>query len=770
METETQGGSYNKSSDNNNSNNKQSTTERMKCMYALLAVVCALLLGVTAVTIWLGVSVVGEAATNDANDGSGLTTSTECTTPTCKQLAVDIANSRNTSVDPCDDFFHYACDNWNAEHSWNLFDHLDYNPFSTMDVDEYQVFLDALFYDNADMMQFTSVQKAAAYLQTCYQSAVTSETLSDPNTISFFQSMMDDLVFTDVNSTTWDQATIDGFQSGIARLVQIKQLKLFDLQISGSYPVRPLFQQVVEFWQAYSPTNLRTTYEPLFESLFGLTTGEADAALTAVITFMDAVQAITTPVPANYQIPTSDWSTFTNLFVNGAALNYSRLVFDVYEIDEHCAAIMSMSNNNNNSCKYATPNMTYIASDGPTFFSALSALVDATAPFTMQVYLAIEILTYYLGFPTTLVQNRLQSRTQFCYFKTVSRFPFVFNFILSQKMYSDSKQAAAQVFTESMKAAVRQSIADSLWVSTASKSAALTKIDAMQLYVGSPPNIQNGSKVDAYYEAMQQSLSLPWTTNTLNANDFTLEETVSAFYGRVSLIGTTWPGLLSYSNVYGQWLTGVNAFYYMKANWFIIPIPITQQPFFDVDYPAAINFGGLGSVCGHEMNHGFDTDGTKHDSTGAVVASGSIFSSETQASYQSRMQCFIDQYSGIIVGTDSSGNPMYNNGARTLDENVADNAGTTASWHAWKSYTSTHGSDKQLTGLDLTPAQLFWFGWARAWCDTYRPDLFNPALQLSHSPNYARVIGTLQNNAEFAKAYNCPANSRMVSTNPCVLW
>ena len=49
------------------------------------------------------------------------------------------------------------------------------------------------------------------------------------------------------------------------------------------------------------------------------------------------------------------------------------------------------------------------------------------------------------------------------------------------------------------------------------------------------------------------------------------------------------------------------------------PAGILQPPFYDFSKDAAVNFGGIGVVIGHEMTHGFDDQGSKYDGHGNVV-------------------------------------------------------------------------------------------------------------------------------------------------------
>lgn len=111
------------------------------------------------------------------------------------------------------------------------------------------------------------------------------------------------------------------------------------------------------------------------------------------------------------------------------------------------------------------------------------------------------------------------------------------------------------------------------------------------------------------------------------------------------------------------------------------------------------------------------------------------------------------------------------NGINTLGENIADNGGIGQAYRAYQNYVKKNGEEKLLPGLDLNHKQLFFLNFAQVWCGTYRPEYAVNSIKTDvHSPGNFRIIGTLQNSAEFADAFHCRKNSYMNPEKKCRVW
>jgi len=208
----------------------------------------------------------------------------------------------------------------------------------------------------------------------------------------------------------------------------------------------------------------------------------------------------------------------------------------------------------------------------------------------------------------------------------------------------------------------------------------------------------------------------------------------------------------------------VNAYYQAAENDINFPAGILQPPFFDKDQDDAVNFGGIGVVIGHELTHGFDDQGSKFD------ADGNFKNWWTQADrqeFEKRTGCLADEYSSFVAVDD-----LHVNGRLTLGENTADNGGIRIALRALHNAMLADAKNpaKQTKG-GFTPEQRFFIGFAQVWCSNRTPEAARLQVKTdSHSPGEFRVKGTLQNNEDFAKAFNCKAGQKMVSANACHIW
>ena len=204
----------------------------------------------------------------------------------------------------------------------------------------------------------------------------------------------------------------------------------------------------------------------------------------------------------------------------------------------------------------------------------------------------------------------------------------------------------------------------------------------------------------------------------------------------------------------------VNAYYYPPENTINFPAGVLQPPFFNQKMDAAVNYGAIGSVMGHELTHGFDDQGRQYDAQGNLR---NWWTPQDAAEFEKRAECFIKEYSAYAPVDD-----VHLNGKLTLGENTADNGGVRLAFMALMK--SLEGKPQpKIDGF--TPQQRFFLAWGQAWCENARPERMRLLAQTDpHSPARDRVNGVLGNMPEFRDAFACHAGQPMIHAPACRVW
>ncbi len=204
----------------------------------------------------------------------------------------------------------------------------------------------------------------------------------------------------------------------------------------------------------------------------------------------------------------------------------------------------------------------------------------------------------------------------------------------------------------------------------------------------------------------------------------------------------------------------VNAGYDPMVNQVIFPAGILQPPFFDRKMDDAVNYGAIGSAIGHELTHGFDDSGRQFGATGNVE---DWWTEKDGEAFEERAACFERQYSGYTAVDD-----VKLNGKLTLGENVADNGGLRIVLMALEDTLS----GREVGKVDgFTPQQRLFLANAQVWCRNQTDEVARMLATVDpHSPGRWRVNGVVVNMPEFAEAFSCKADSAMVSAAPCRVW
>jgi putative endopeptidase len=300
---------------------------------------------------------------------------------------------------------------------------------------------------------------------------------------------------------------------------------------------------------------------------------------------------------------------------------------------------------------------------------------------------------------------------------------------------------------EQLVAALRKALASDIqalpWMSDDTKKQAEAKLDAFRQKIGYPDKWRDYSKFEVtrtnFVEDLDHSAAFEF--------DFELNKV----------------GKPVDEKEWGMSPPTVNAYYNPPQNDINFPAGILQPPFYDFSKDPAVNFGGIGVVIGHEMTHGFDDQGSKYDGQGNVK---NWWTDADNAEFKKRTDCEVKEYGGFepVPG-------VKLNGTLTLGENTADNGGIRIAWQALLTTLAQQGKsiDEKIDGY--TEAQRYFISFAQVWCENRTEQVSRVAAKTDpHSPGMFRANGTVRNFDEFGKAFGCHVGQPMMPEDACRVW
>jgi len=196
----------------------------------------------------------------------------------------------------------------------------------------------------------------------------------------------------------------------------------------------------------------------------------------------------------------------------------------------------------------------------------------------------------------------------------------------------------------------------------------------------------------------------------------------------------------------------VNAYYNPTYNEIVFPAAILQPPFFDFRADAAINYGAIGGIIGHEISHGFDDSGADYDAEGNLV---NWWSEDDLTEFNNLGEKLADQYSTLEVLP-----KVFINGKFTLGENIGDLGGINASFDALELHFKKHGKPDPIDGFSAE--ERFFLSWGTVWRTKTRDEaLKNQVRTDPHSPGIQRAMQPLKNMDAFYATFNVKEGDSM---------
>ena len=389
----------------------------------------------------------------------------------------------------------------------------------------------------------------------------------------------------------------------------------------------------------------------------------------------------------------------------------------------------------------------------PDFFKGMSMLIDTTSMEDIRTYITWNVLHEAAPMlPRAFVnenfafygkaltgQKELRPRWKRCVAYTDEALGEALGIAYVDKTFGPEGKARTLAMVKEIEQALERDLLELPWMTDATKKQALNKLRAITNKIGYPDKWRDyGDLKIVPGDALG---------NAMRATEFESKRQLAKIGGPVDK--TEWE----------MTPPTVNAYYHPLENNINFPAGILQPPFFDWKGDDGPNYGGIGAVIGHELTHGFDDQGRQFDAKGNL---SDWWTAEDSKAFNERAQCFVDQYNQFVAVDD-----VHVNGKLTLGENTADNGGVRIALMAYLA-----GPAKTAKAIQgFTPEQRFFLGWGQIWCQNSTPESERLQAQSNeHASGRFRVNGVVRNMPEFEKAFQCKPGAAPVPEKRCRVW
>ncbi len=297
--------------------------------------------------------------------------------------------------------------------------------------------------------------------------------------------------------------------------------------------------------------------------------------------------------------------------------------------------------------------------------------------------------------------------------------------LYAERHFPESSKQAVTAIVEDVRAAYDERIDSLDWMSDPTKKYAKQKLANIKVLIGYPDVWRDFSSLSISPNAYLQ--------NVIEASRFEVQY---------------WLEKLHQPTSREDWFMNpqtVNAYHDPTRLVICFPAAILQMPFFDPTAPLAVNMGGIGTVIGHELTHGFDDQGYQFDAEGNVRA---WQNEDERKAFAKKAQVIIDQANAFKVLPD-----LTLKGELVIGESMADLGGVEIALHAFK--TKSSGDIHAEADDGFTQAQQFFINYAFTECSSIREEKLREYTLIDwHPASEYRVNGILQHVDDFYTAFS----------------
>jgi len=364
----------------------------------------------------------------------------------------------------------------------------------------------------------------------------------------------------------------------------------------------------------------------------------------------------------------------------------------------------------------------------PQFFSGLAESMQSTPVEHLVAYFKFHTLHSYSSALHQLLrdesfdfygkrlngQEQQPPRWKKCVSQTDNSLGELLGLEYSSRFFDVEDKRIAQTLIKAVEEAFRKNLNHVHWMDTDTRQATEEKLNKIANNIGFP------AKPETYNDV---SIGATFFENIMKSKQFEISKEIRKIPKDVD------------REEWEMSAPTVNAYYDPSKNKMVFPAGILQYPLFDRRMPAAVNFGSIGAIMGHELSHAFDDEGRKFDGEGNMR---DWWSAEALKGFETGATCVEKQFNSFSLPVALANvTTLTVNGKLTLGENIADLGGVKAAYYAFQEYKRTRPPshahvDHPPTLRRWTEDKLFFVSYAQSWCELVRDQYSQLLISTDH--------------------------------------